>query len=703
MKKILFVLIILFVFFQKTNSQVTKISNNTFLETGYPINTTTAIFVQYSGYLWVSEGTENSTFQLNIPVTLEADSSLGLFNNKFYFSGVDVNNEAELWETDGTVAGTSIVKNINPGTASSSPKKMVVYNNELYFYATTAEKGAELWKTNGTEAGTVMVKDLNDGVEGSYNPGITYFIYNNELYFTPLLSNGIELWKTNGTAGGTVLVKDINPGNSSSNPKFLQVYNNELFFTADDGSHGRELWKTNGVEGGTNIVKDIFPGAAGSGITGVVLLNNKILFSATAETGNTELFSSDGSTIGTNILKEINAGAAGSDPGITDGIIINGKLIFSATSEATGRELFVTDGTEQGTELFYDLTQGSVGSNPRIWLDRRYGENISNPNPTGVNERLFNGEIFFTVELGGDFLPELWITDGTYGNTRSLGGPFGLDVFGFLPYNYFYTQSGVYLLGNFGLSDFEVYKATSSGFGPYADIFPGPTPSYPIFRLFVLNGKLFFTAEDGDEDNCCGLRDLYVIDNESPLLPLQLVRFGASAILNGVNLNWATNKENNSKEFELQRSTNGANFTAITNIKAAGQRGTKKEYSYFDKDAYQQKSTMLYYQLKIVDNDGKFSYSHIAVIQLGLPAVKGLQVTPNPAGKFIRMNVNANKSQAAQIRIINNNGQAIKSISMHLSVGNNQQVIGLDNMAPGLYYAELITGEKRERTRFVKE
>ena len=54
----------------------------------------------------------------------------------------------------------------------------------------------------------------------------------------------------------TILVKDINVGSSSA-PKWLIVYQNELFFSANDSIHGSELWKSDGTEGGTLLVKDL--------------------------------------------------------------------------------------------------------------------------------------------------------------------------------------------------------------------------------------------------------------------------------------------------------------------------------------------------------------------------------------------------------------------------------------------------------------
>lgn len=692
----------------QVNAQATRLSNNTDLQIGFPISSTKAIFTQavdpsaqdtrYN--LWVTDGTVAGTVQLAIPATLESADALGFWNNKLYFSGYTAANGAELWVTDGTVAGTSMVKDINAGTGSSLPTHMIVYNNTLYFYAFTPVNGAELWKSDGTSGGTVLVKDINPGVTGSLDQNISYTVLNNEIYFSAVTAtNGLELWKSNGTDAGTVLIKDINPGINPSTPQFLEFYNNQLFFTADNGTNGEELWKTDGTTGGTVLVKDIATGAAGSNIQNAIIFHGKILFSAEAASGNSELYSSDGTTGGTVLLKEINSGAVGSDPEVAGGIIINNKLIFPATSAATGRELYVTDGTEAGTVLFKDIVPGAVGSDPVIWLDRNFLSFINAPGSiSSINETLYNGKIFFQT---GDLLgSQLWITDGTAANTVSVKD---FAVGSLLVSSYFYTQSGLYFAGGDLTAGIEVFKSvgTAATTDLYADINPGVENSIPFFQFFILNGKVFFTADDGDSPS--GQRDLFVLDGTELPLPLQLLSFAAASTGSGVKLGWATINESNSKEFEVQRSVDGNNFRGIGFVQANAQPQSKKEYDYLDMDAYKQKSTTLYYRLKMIDNDGKYAYSKVALIQLDR-VVKGLEVSPNPARGFVRINYASDTQQDAQVRIINANGQIVQSFITHLSPGVNQQVVNTERMAPGIYHTELIiNGKKTQTARFVKQ
>ena len=87
----------------------------------------------------------------------------------------------------------------------------------------------ELWKSDGTAAGTVLVKDILGGSSGSFPSYLTNV--NGTLFFGANDgSHGNELWKSDGTAAGTVMVKDIRAGGSASDPWELTNVNGALSF-----------------------------------------------------------------------------------------------------------------------------------------------------------------------------------------------------------------------------------------------------------------------------------------------------------------------------------------------------------------------------------------------------------------------------------------------------------------------------------------
>jgi ELWxxDGT repeat protein len=238
---------------------------------------------------WITDGTSEGTRLLKDINPYGDSNPLGyiLFDDEIYFSADDGEYGVELWKTNGTENGTVIVKNIgieedlvSPTPISSDPHALTIFNGALYFVANDIDyegygQGIELWKTDSTETGTVIVKNI--AVEDPDNPSgdpdtpidsspHALTVFNGALYFAATDGPygpdqyGIELWKTDGTEVNTVIVKNIgvDAGLSyDSSPEQFTIFNNELYFFADDGSSGFEPWKTDGTEGGTVMVQNI--------------------------------------------------------------------------------------------------------------------------------------------------------------------------------------------------------------------------------------------------------------------------------------------------------------------------------------------------------------------------------------------------------------------------------------------------------------
>ena len=205
------------------------------------------------------------------------------FGTGLIFVGEDATNGEELWITDGTVAGTKLLKDINPGAESSSPNNFCVSGGKVYFSATTATDGNELWVTDGTTDGTVLVADIFFGISedtGEPNNGNPEMMtdFNGKVLFKAV-SPGSEghsyLWISDGTYDGTNRVFNITPyGNSGAEGhekySFIQTTKDKAFFTAhyvtdSTPSYGEELWATDGTAEGTYLVLDIITEADTSG------------------------------------------------------------------------------------------------------------------------------------------------------------------------------------------------------------------------------------------------------------------------------------------------------------------------------------------------------------------------------------------------------------------------------------------------------
>jgi ELWxxDGT repeat protein len=321
-------------------------------------------------------------------------SYLTKIQNRLFFGANNGTNGMELWSSDGSSGGTQLVKDINPGSASSSIGYLTPVDNTLFFVASNGTNGVELWKSDGTESGTSMVKDIRSGSASSYPSALAGL--NGSLYFSATDGiNGSELWKSNGTAAGTTMLRNIHSSGSSS-PQFLVSMGNYVYFSADDGVKGRELWKTDGTSAGTVLVKDIWPGIEGSGPANLVVVGSILYFSANDGTSGQELWRSDGTSSGTYMVKDIWSGTTESYPYNLRNV--NGTLYFSADNGSSGMELWKSDGTALGTVMVKDVWPGT---------------------PSGANGN-FAGIISRLIFTGNDGVngDKNWESDGSSSGTK---------------------------------------------------------------------------------------------------------------------------------------------------------------------------------------------------------------------------------------------------------------------------------------------
>ncbi len=393
--------------------------------------------------LYITDGTLAGTVLVKDIFPGVASSAPGdfiLFNGFVYFSARTAAEGRELWKTDGTPGGTTLLKDINPGPDSSN--SIEKYNlsatpTYLLFAANSPTHGVELWKSDGTTAGTNMLKEINTGNTNadSSNPR-GFFPLNSMILFAATdATHGDEIWRTDGTDVGTILLKDINPGTDSSTygklsvgpfsihfPVFLSfhTFNNKAYFQANDGTSTGEVWSTDGTPGNTTLLKDIVPGtgfAFDFVIDGVNLPGKFIFPVSDADAGTrSELWQSDGTPGGTVLFKSFTPVQQGdipeiflpfnfdlSNPAFSQQLFQGNKFFFVARTMTQGKELWISDGTSGGTNVVRDI-------NPT-------GDGFDSSN---TGSYLYTSTVLFFSATDGTHGNELWKTDGTNGGTSMV-------------------------------------------------------------------------------------------------------------------------------------------------------------------------------------------------------------------------------------------------------------------------------------------
>ena len=398
--------------------------------------------------LWKSDGTLPGTAllkdlaQADTSGLTATDGLRGLtIAGKLYFVRELPGTGLEVWRTDGSTAGTQLIKKIVSPTASAAAtaRSLTNVNDVLYFAAETAASGFALWRSDGTPAGTLPLKKFSARPSGLVNVSGKLFFSGSQI------DTGAELWRSDGTEAGTALVKDIRPGTRGSDPSLMVNVNGIVYFAADDGVHSNEVWRSNGTAAGTTLVIDTWPGggsairgssmrdfvnfngqllflardgspgwpqqlyisdgtAAGttaltSGVNGafiseLVAVGNTLYFDGYSWSGKKELFKSNGTPSGTVLVREIPSAHGSSPNQLTN---VNGQLYFTALSFAGGRELWKSNGTAASTQRVKDIFPGKTSSHP-------------------ANLRNMQGSLWFTAtdDIAGT---EMWKSNGTDSGT----------------------------------------------------------------------------------------------------------------------------------------------------------------------------------------------------------------------------------------------------------------------------------------------
>lgn len=350
--------------------------------------------------LGLLDTTDDSFTRVDIdPAGSSFPQGLTTFEDEVYFTAATPAAGHELWRTNGTPAGTTMVDDLLPGAGSSNAVPVGVHDGALYVVGDDGAIGRELYTTSGM-GGLDLVRDIEPGATGS-SPGSIVSIGDVALFRATTSTEGPELWRTDGTPGGTALVADIHPTDGAGLGTLHPIPGGRAVFNADDGVHGQELWVSDGTEAGTSLVADLTPGPVGSYASDVAPFGDGALLGVSRDSlDGDELWFTDGTPAGTRQILDMNRGHLEADDHDAPVVGPDGRAWFTYWDAESGQEPWVSDGTPSGTHLIADLVEGPAGSEPEFLT-------------------MLGDVVLFTADRP-DSGRELWATDGTPGGTEIL-------------------------------------------------------------------------------------------------------------------------------------------------------------------------------------------------------------------------------------------------------------------------------------------
>lgn len=181
-------------------------------------------------------------------------------------------------------------------------------------------------------------------------------------------------------------------------------------------------------------------------------------------------------------------------------------------------------------------------------------------------------------------------------------------------------------------------------------------------------------------------------DHETAPLPLDWVSFVVKHDKGMNQLHWVTANELNTKSFEVEKSYNGREFSTLTSLLARGNQKSQESYNHSDKHDY---NGSIYYRIKQVDLDQKFSYSPIQSIHKQMD--QALEIYPTLVRDHTFLH--ANKDMNARIVIINSNGKVVRDFPQQIQAGG--QEIKFGELPGGVYLIRAEAGDIQETFKIV--
>ncbi|HYF33156.1 MAG TPA: T9SS type A sorting domain-containing protein [Chitinophagaceae bacterium] len=194
-------------------------------------------------------------------------------------------------------------------------------------------------------------------------------------------------------------------------------------------------------------------------------------------------------------------------------------------------------------------------------------------------------------------------------------------------------------------------------------------------------------------------KDTVYITEMTAVVPVDFLYFKGKNIGKNNILQWATANEFNNLGFEVQRSSDGMNYTTVTFVKGAGTATQISDYSYTDQNAPQQVS---YYRLRQVDTDKQYKYSRVITIN-NANSKLSLEYYPNPVTDQLQVQLQSADKGAMRIRLLSMDGKVVREQNLRKDQEILSSRLDVRQLQPGMYIIEIVTKDWTEIRKLVKK
>ena len=275
-------------------------------------------------------------------------SNMTELNGNLYFVAQDTFGNEELWMTNGTQEGTTLVKDFNPDGSAQMGNIVTVGNKLLFMAADNSNWDFDLFSSDGTPQGTQKIADLNQNWNDGLSAQRAARFGNNFLFCT-----NTDLISTDGTVGGTKSLLSIT--NYSPAQGYCEV-NGKAYFILSNNFGKPQLWMTDGTTQGTQMAHNLGDSASIISVEKLLAFNNKLYMVASISGQGSDLFSFDGNVNGTLTHIELVPGSNSYPQSVT---VANNQLLFVA-SNMTGTNLYKMSATDAVPQIIASAANVNV-------------------------------------------------------------------------------------------------------------------------------------------------------------------------------------------------------------------------------------------------------------------------------------------------------------------------------------------------------